>query len=598
MQDFNHITIIDYATVLPGQGTNEETIISNGVRRLNLKVAFETIARLNYTARYVNARDYHQEIGEWFGTDHPELIIKYDDLVTQAYRYQAKAGHLRLINLWSNLKLLEVILEEGAQNDSEDIRDSGIISEQLLLTYLALNGIFTRRADLAPTTIPDAVHPWLYCYYGLALTLMPYYDLVHIKPDLLIFVQLLKAGYFLKFFGQFAPMLLTKFLEQFDVKDWKEYLRGVMPVAHHAMLEKNKGIEYLVIDPSADHVNKSNKILTALSLGSHTQYNRTADFKIVRAHPLLKIAEFKFLVADEMLIYNQLYNSLYFEFAGLAFTYPDLIRKGDFKGLFNDYFTENYLVKEILGGIFKASKKDILHFAGSDIKAKFADKKQGEPDYYARDEHNILLFEIKDSLISGIVKQSGQYEALNKELLDKFYFASKKKPNGETKEQPKAIKQLLNSIEKLLTGASEYDKGLDCKKVTFFPIMLYLDQALSTPGINDILQFWFDEEIQLRPALIPLKKQIMPMTIIDIDTLILYHNHFKSGEIAFEKIIPEYWTWKMQNKTAGIKHQNEAIINLSLQSFSGYLGNKIKIKKIADIMLAVGESLFETNDRL
>jgi hypothetical protein len=598
MQNFNHITIIDYNTVLPGQGSTEETIVSNGVRMLNLKAAFETIARLNYTARYVNARDYHQEISEWFGKGQPGLISKYDDLITQAYRYQAKPGHLRLINLWSNLKLLEAILQEGAQNDPEDIVDHGVVSEHLLLAYLALNGIFTRRADAVPSTIPDVVHPWLYCFYGLTLTLMPYYDLVHIKPDLLIFVQLLKAGYFLKFFEEFAPLLLRKFLDQYDVNDWKEYLKGVMPVAHHAMLEKNNGIGYLVIDPSADHVNKSNKILTAFSLGSHTQYDKTADFKIVRAHPLLKVAEFKFLISDEMLIYNKLYNSLYFEFAELASAYPDSIRKGDFKGLFNDYFTENYLVKEILGGIFKASKKNILHFTGSDIKAKFKDKKQGEPDYYARDGLSILLFEIKDSLISGMVKQSGQYEALNKELVDKFYFATKEKPNGETKEQPKAIKQLLNSIEKLLTGASEYDKGFDCTKATFFPIMLYVDQALSTPGINDILQFWFDEEIQLRPALIPLKKQIMPLTIIDIDTLILYHNHFKAGEIAFEKIIPEYWTWKMQNKTAGIKHQNEAIINLSLQSFSGYLGNKIKIKKIADIMLAVGESLFATNDRL
>jgi hypothetical protein len=55
----------------------------------------------------------------------------------------------------------------------------------------------------------------------------------------------------------------------------------------------------------------------------------------------MKVAPLKFLIADEMLVYNRLYNSLYFEFAELAANHPNLVKQGDFKGLFNDRLTDN-----------------------------------------------------------------------------------------------------------------------------------------------------------------------------------------------------------------------------------------------------------------
>jgi len=431
----------------------------------------------------------------------------------------------------------------------------------------------------------------------MALRLISYHDLVFIKPDLLLFVQFLKAGYFFKFFEEFAPLLLKKFIDQYELADWQEYLKCVMPVADHAMRSKNEGIGYLVIDPKAAHLHKSDKILTALSVGSHLKYDQTADFKLVRAHPLMKVAPLKFLVADEMLVYNRIYNSLYFEFAELAAKHPGLTRDGDFKGLFNDHFTENYLVKRLLGEIFDARGEHVVHFTGAEIKERFKDKKQGEPDYYARDRQDILLFEIKDSLISGIAKQSGKYEVLEKELREKFYYTTKMKVDGSVKEQPKAIRQLMNSMEKLVDKVVTYDDQFNLDDVTFYPIMLYVDQALSTPAINDILQFWFTEELQKRPKLFSRRKQIMPLTIIDIDTIILYHNDFKSGKIRLEQFIPAYWNWKMKHKATGAATESVELINLSLMSFSGFLRDNVKIETIPDVILALGESLFKDEEK-
>jgi hypothetical protein len=597
MPEFNHATIIDHETVFPKGTLAAAEIIRNSVSLLNSAVAFEIIARLNYTARFVAAKDYHQEIAEWFGKDHPGLIKKYGQLVTIAYANQPKAGHLKLVNLWSNLKLLEYIMENRAHEASPDGFDHGQATEQLLHAYLAINGMFTKRSDAVPSTIPGDLPLWQQYFFDMALRLLPYHDLVYIKADLLLFVQFFKAGYFFQFFQEFAPLLLAKFIAQYDIADWQEYLKGVMPVADHAMRTKRDGIGYLVIDPKSAHVNKSDKILTSLAVGSHLKYDQAADFKLVRAHPLMKVSDGKFLVGDEMLVYNRIYNSLYFEFAELAAKHPELLRKGDFKGLFNEHFTENYLVKKILGDIFAAKGNGVLHYTGVEIQQKFPDKKRGEPDYYARDGKQIIVFEIKDSLISGAVKQSGNYQLLHKELVDKFYYATEIKKDGSIKEHPKAIRQLLNTIGKLLSKTAKYDQAFNADQVIVYPVMLYLDQALSTPGINDIIQEWFTEELKKRPELWDRRDQIRPITLIDVDTVILYHNDFKSGRINFEQFIEGYWNWKMQHKMTGINTQSNELINKSLTSFGAFLRENVNIETIADVILVLGESLFREDEK-
>lgn len=597
MPEVIHVTIIDHETVFPTETTGREAIIRNSVSLLNSAVAFEIIARLNYTARFVKPKDHHQEIAEWFGKDHPRLINKYDKLITDAYANEPKVGHLKLINLWSNLKLLEYIMESKAHEGSPEGFDLGNATEQLLLAYLVINGIFTRRSDAVPATIPADLEPWQQYFFDVTLRLLPYHDLVHIKPDLLLFVQFFKAGYFFKFFSEFAPLLLAKFISQYGLAGWEEYLKGVMPVADHAMRTKKEGIGYLVIDPTAAHAGKSEKILTALSVGSHLKYDPTADFKLVRAHPVMKVAEHKFLVGDEMLVYNRIYNSLYFDFADLAALHPELIRKGNFKGLFNDHFTENYLVRKILGDLFDARGGNIVHFTGADIQQRFSDKKRGEPDYYAREGKQVFVFEIKDSLISGVVKQSGNYELLNKELADKFYYWTEIKKDGSIKEHPKAIRQLLNTIDKLVNKTAKYDQDFNLPEVIFYPVMLYLDQALSTPGINDILQSWFTDELKKRPGLWKLKDQIKPITIIDVDTIILYHNDFKSGRIKLEHFIDGYWNWKMQHKIAGVNKDRNDLINKSLTGFGAFMREHVKIETMSDVIMTLGESLFNVEEK-
>ena len=156
MADFTHVTIIDYDTVFRGAAVDGPETIKNSVFLLNSTVAFEIIARLNYTARFVKTTNYHQEIADWFGKEHPDIISKYDKLITDAYADDPKVGHLKLVNLWSNLKLLEAILEEGAHNKPPADFDHGQATEQLLLAYLVINGFLLHGQMLSrlPSPVP------------------------------------------------------------------------------------------------------------------------------------------------------------------------------------------------------------------------------------------------------------------------------------------------------------------------------------------------------------------------------------------------------------------------------------------------------------
>jgi hypothetical protein len=307
----------------------------------------------------------------------------------------------------------------------------------------------------------------------------------------------------------------------------------------------------------------------------------------------MKVDEFRFLITDEILVYNKMYNSLYFDFAKIAVKQPGLLRKGDFKGLLNDHFTENYLVKAVLGQIFNAYVTNPIHFSGAEIKEKYKLKGDSEPDYYARDQDKIYLYEIKDSLISGEAKQSGNYSKVEKELREKFYFYTKEKASGKLKESPKAIKQLLNNIERIFAKGLPFDKEYQPDKIAVFPIMLYLDQAISTPGINDILQFWFDRELDKHhPELVKFKRHIMPLTLIDLDSIILYHNQFKKGELNFNDLIFSYWHGKTEFKKAAIARDDKLMLGKSLFSFADFLKEIQPKRQVADLFFDLAKILF------
>lgn len=92
------------------------------------------------------------------------------------------------------------------------------------------------------------------------------------------------------------------------------------------------------------------------------------------------------------------------------------------------------------------------------------------------------------------------------------------------------IKQLVNSIEFIYNQNFKFDNTIKYNhKIEIFPILLVHDRVFESMGINYKLNNWFIEELNLRNIKCNEKFKIHPLTLIDIDTLILWNHNIKDN---------------------------------------------------------------------
>lgn len=104
--------------------------------------------------------------------------------------------------------------------------------------------------------------------------------------------------------------------------------------------------------------------------------------------------------------------------------------------------------------------------------------------------------------------------------------------------------------------------------------------SLSTPGINEIIQQWFAFELSHDSELAKVQNRlnIMPLTMIDLDTLILFQDEFKKGALRLEELIPRFWQYKQDLMMKGAQQKGFQGIynsNLSFGAFIRIIGKNV-----------------------
>ena len=185
-------------------------------------------------------------------------------------------------------------------------------------------------------------------------------------------------------------------------------------------------------------------------------------------------------------------------------------------GKIRDEFSEGILVYDTLTKMFQAT--EAVTKTGNEFKAAKIDR---EPDFYARITNNVLLFESKDFYIPGSSKLSYDFDIIEGEL----------KKDGRL---GKAVKQLKRNIERTVLAAC-FRYSYDPLQVKIFPVIIVHDSLYSTPSLNYWVNKWLTDEIAI------LQQEnafpgfdysgISAVTIIEIDTLILYLHHFQTHQL-------------------------------------------------------------------
>src|SRR5690606_16403625 len=150
-------------------------------------------------------------------------------------------------------------------------------------------------------------------------------------------------------------------------------------------------------------------------------------------------------------------------------------------------FSEKVLLYKVVPIIYSVK---CIRFTGQEL----ADMNiSGAPDYYLRKGKDILLFESKDFLIRADLKASFDFDVYEEEFGKTLYYEAL--PGG--KEKGGAVMQLIASIKRLLSKRFEADTNYFYKDVYIYPIIITHDHQYDTPGLNELVNYWFQEELSL-----------------------------------------------------------------------------------------------------
>lgn len=591
MANFNRQLLAKYSVVFGKKLEDNIPLLTSITKPTWAKM----VARLNHLARTRHHYPPKDVFSEWFNRDNGELANEIWDQFVLGYKeLGASIPNIKIINIWSNLTLLDLVL--STNYDAPNEMESSKLEGDILKLYLAINEDAADRSDKIFAQIPAKDFPNIvdrFARIGVTL-LYPYHDLNHFEPIELFFSNFIKSIYCLKWLEASYPELLQKFLAPYGVKDWKEYLRGVLPIAHLAAVPNNDtGLNYLDITDSEDK-EKAKKILDHLSLNQDTEYMQKNDFLWSRANPLYRVGEVSYLILDSLLTVNRIYNSMFFELLRISEKEKELkLAKGKFFAIYTFEFIEQYLSYTILDDIY--SKTHYLKLSGQKIAADFA--LDTEPDYYVRNGNKVFLFEIKGSFVTGPTKQSVNFQDIEHELKEKFLFDTS--DNGN-----KAVKQLAERIKILFekSAKSAYDVNYNPKNIRIFPILIVSELMMTTPGMNHILNEWLLAEIESDETLKGSKNRIHQLTIIDIDTLIRFSREFRDDPSLLEKMLLEYE--KVSNPTRvesikkkfGVTEQElEERIWSTLDSFGFYIRRVLK-PRIPEIFYEFAGDLFKESE--
>ncbi|MEL1252451.1 hypothetical protein AAEO57_01580 [Flavobacterium sp. DGU38] len=172
-------------------------------------------------------------------------------------------------------------------------------------------------------------------------------------------------------------------------------------------------------------------------------------------------------------------------------------------------------------------------------KKRVADREiDGEPDYYIRHGNTVFLFENKDVLISKAVKSSANIDEINAVLHEKFVHDGKKAVG---------IGQLINSIEEIVNKSFQLDEYVNSENnLNIFPVLIIQDRIFQSPGINYRLNSWYLNIVRDKFKDKYEPNIIKGLTVIDIDTLIVWTPYLKEINNRFEEIISDH-LFRMQN---------------------------------------------------
>lgn len=355
------------------------------------------------------------------------------------------------------------------------------------------------------------------------------FEYLNFLPAEVFVTQMIKAIYLFRFLSQERTQsLLNAFFKRFGRESWEDYLKSYLPLAISILTKKKEGHLDIIVIPG-DSFEKDCAFLDMHSLEENEEFDGF-DFKKTRATPFCKIEEGKYRVIYHLFALEKIFTGVYFLLKEVneRLVLPDKIP--DLRRLFTSDFSEEYLLYKVNAQCFP---KKWIHLSGKEMRLQGMN---AEPDYYIRFKNKVFLFENKDNLINAEVKESCDFQLLEPELAKRFRYetTSKGVKNG-------AVRQISQNIRRILNNNFQADSNLIHATVAIYPILVVHYNQFNTVGLNKFVNGWFQEELEILKAEGLEITNVWPLTIVFIDTLIIYQDYLLSRQLRLEDLIKKYW---------------------------------------------------------
>jgi hypothetical protein len=432
-----------------------------------------------------------------------------------------------LISPLASLYFFEYIF---AMPEYEETQDEAISEINLFKAYIIFLTNSTKRENVSKEYLEN-YNEKLKISATLLNQAFPMSDLANYDLGEIFFAQVIKAFLLFQFLESKKEIeyLLKAFYEYFNFIHWKEYLQFMMPLVQGRINHPNEGWTHLTI-PKGENFKRICKFLESISLeiiDSEIDY----DFRLLRGRPLYKVEEGVYSIISPLFVFEKIFKGLFFKLNEIHNKIPNEKKSiKNLKSFYTTNFSENFLLYKILDHIY--GNRSYIKFSGLEISNENID---GGPDYYIRNGNYIFLFENKDVLINAEIKQSSNFELIEDELKKKFYFD--KKGNKVT---PKAVIQIVQNIRKILKKENVYDVNYNLNSIQIYPLLVLHDTSFNCPGLNAIIDYWFKLELyKLQDEGLNISR-VKSLTVINIDTLILYADFFRTKKKTLNDLIEAY----------------------------------------------------------
>ena len=481
----------------------------------------------------------------------PEVGKNIFNKVQRYIRNESRGGNPSLISKYSSLRLSEIILSnkddliDNNNNNSVDLDEINMFK-----AFLVINEELNNKQvldNLSEDSFDKMVDFTLIAKFPTSdLAIYENEDIEFVK---LIYVTLIKVESLLEFLNSDSKFenLKAELINSFNVANQDEFLKEMKLFFGNLMKLKHNN-NYLF---KVDNQNSKEFIHSMIA----NDISMDEDFTYIKINPLYELKEGLYSIINYFYVVDKFYRSSKFKLKEIFSTETKLKREfGDFFNFYNKEFSENYLMKNTLDDIF--SKKYFIK------KTESEKELDGEPDYYFRHNNTAYVFENKDVLIAKAIKASADISKINGVLKKKFL---------GTNSHPVGIGQIINTIFEILNKKFRFDEYVNSKNnLKIYPILLIHDRIFLSPGINHRLNKWFTNSLTERYESKYNLNNVRSLTVIDIDTIILWAPYLKQKDKNFQNILDLHLKLMNSKKKGKAKNQDHA-----MQLAYKHLENKI-----------------------